>query len=225
MGRTSIHRDDRYHTYLALGVTLLLGVAFVNQTSFLYNQGRRDRAGRRSSPSSPSAAHLAMVVAGMVFIALMGFRTLGGQFSSRQPTASAPPPSSGTQRSPSTSSSGSPSTYRSELSSPAVRNTSSPVAVGPRPRFGFLTVPPRSRLASWWRPRRRSAQLRLEGLGRRPGRLLGPDGLRRDRRARRLHLGVPRRFPEALAELQGATVERARSPAPGSTCGSSPPRA
>jgi heme/copper-type cytochrome/quinol oxidase subunit 3 len=32
-----------------------------------------------------TAGHLAMVVAGMIFMALMGFRTLGGQFSSRMP--------------------------------------------------------------------------------------------------------------------------------------------
>ena len=82
----SINRDDRYHTYLALGVTLLLGVAFVNQTSFLYNQAAITIV-QAEGPLfyAVTAGHLAMVVAGMVFMALMGFRTLGGQFSSRQP--------------------------------------------------------------------------------------------------------------------------------------------
>lgn len=82
----SINRDDRYHTYLALGVTLLLGVAFVNQTSFLYNQAGITIV-QAEGPLfyAVTAGHLAMVVAGMVFMALMGFRTLGGQFSSRQP--------------------------------------------------------------------------------------------------------------------------------------------
>jgi heme/copper-type cytochrome/quinol oxidase subunit 3 len=82
----AIARDDRYHTYMALGVTLLLGVAFVNQTTFLFSF-----AGiTLSQPEGPlfyavTAGHLAMVVAGIVFILLMSFRALGGQFSSRQP--------------------------------------------------------------------------------------------------------------------------------------------
>lgn len=82
----SIARDDRPHAYLAIGVTLLLGAAFVNQTSFLY-----DQAGvTMSQPEGPlfyavTGSHLAMVLAAMAFLVLMGFRALGGQFSSRQP--------------------------------------------------------------------------------------------------------------------------------------------
>ncbi|UDY34077.1 cytochrome c oxidase subunit 3 [Dermatobacter hominis] len=82
----SIARDDRGHTYLALGVTLLLGAAFVNQTTFLYKQAAvvLDQA---EGPLfyAVTGGSLAMVVAGMIFIALMAFRALGGQFSSRQP--------------------------------------------------------------------------------------------------------------------------------------------
>ncbi|MHB1139031.1 MAG: cytochrome c oxidase subunit 3 [Microthrixaceae bacterium] len=82
----SISRDDRYHTYLALGVTLLLGIAFVNQTSFLYSEAGVTIA----QPEGPlfyavTGGHLAMVVAGLLFIVLMAFRTFGGQYSSRQP--------------------------------------------------------------------------------------------------------------------------------------------
>jgi heme/copper-type cytochrome/quinol oxidase subunit 3 len=82
----SIGRDDRYHTYLALGVTLLLGVAFVNQTTFLYDFAEVTIA-QAEGPLfyAVTAGHLAMVVAGIVFILLMAFRALGGQFSSRQP--------------------------------------------------------------------------------------------------------------------------------------------
>jgi heme/copper-type cytochrome/quinol oxidase subunit 3 len=82
----SIARDDRYHTYLALGVTLLLGIAFVNQTTFLYSE-----VGLAiTQPEGPlfyaiTGGHLAMVVAGMIFLVLMTFRTLGGQYSARQP--------------------------------------------------------------------------------------------------------------------------------------------
>lgn len=82
----SISRDDRTHTYMALGVTLLLGAAFVNQTSFLFSQA----AVTMAQPEGPlfyavTAGHLAMVVAGMLFVVLMTFRTFAGQFSSRQP--------------------------------------------------------------------------------------------------------------------------------------------
>lgn len=82
----SINRDDRYHTYLALGVTILLGAAFVNQTTFLFNQAGITIV-QAEGPIfyAVTAGHLAMVVAGLIFMALMGFRTLGGQFSSRQP--------------------------------------------------------------------------------------------------------------------------------------------
>lgn len=82
----SINRDDRYHTYMALGVTILLGAAFVNQTTFLFNQAGITIV-QAEGPIfyAVTAGHLAMVVAGLIFMALMGFRTLGGQFSSRQP--------------------------------------------------------------------------------------------------------------------------------------------
>lgn len=82
----AISRDDRYHSYMALGITMLLGVAFVNQTTFLFHM-----AGiTMDQPEGPlfyavTAGHLAMVIAGLVFLLLMSFRALGGQFSSRQP--------------------------------------------------------------------------------------------------------------------------------------------
>ncbi|HMR94605.1 MAG TPA: cytochrome c oxidase subunit 3 [Microthrixaceae bacterium] len=82
----AITRDDRTHSYLALGITLLLGAAFVNQSIFLFKQA----AVTIEQPEGPlfyavTVGSLLMVVAGMVFIALMAFRALGGQFSSRQP--------------------------------------------------------------------------------------------------------------------------------------------
>lgn len=82
----SINRDDRYHTYMALGVTILLGAAFVNQTTFLFTQAGITIV-QAEGPIfyAVTAGHLAMVVAGLLFMVLMGFRTLGGQFSSRQP--------------------------------------------------------------------------------------------------------------------------------------------
>lgn len=81
----SLRRDDRPHAYLALGVTLLLGVAFVNSTVYLYQQ--------LNLPLTASATggllyivtgtHLVMVVVGLVFIMVMGFQSLGGQLTGR----------------------------------------------------------------------------------------------------------------------------------------------
>lgn len=81
----SLRRDDRPHAYLALGLTLLLGVAFVNTTIYLYQQ--------LSLPLTSSATgallyivtgtHLVMVVVGLLFVLVMGFQSLGGQLTGR----------------------------------------------------------------------------------------------------------------------------------------------
>ena len=81
----ALRRDDRPHAYLALGLTLLLGVAFVNSTVYLYQQ--------LALPLTASATggllyivtgtHLVMVVVGLVFVMVMGFQSLGGQLTGR----------------------------------------------------------------------------------------------------------------------------------------------
>ena len=82
----SIDRDDRGHTYMALGLTLLLGAAYLNQVSFLYSQVKVTMA-QVEGPLfyATTGTHVAMVIGAMIFVVLMGFRALGGQFSSRQP--------------------------------------------------------------------------------------------------------------------------------------------
>lgn len=82
----AIARDDRYHAYMALGVTALLGIAFINQTTFLFRMAEIELA----QPEGPlfyavTVGHLAMMIAALLFLSLMAFRALGGQFSSRQP--------------------------------------------------------------------------------------------------------------------------------------------
>lgn len=81
----ALRRDDRPHAYLALGLTLLLGVAFINSTVYLYQQ--------LALPLTATAAgallyivtgtHLVMVVVGLVFVMVMGFQSLGGQLTGR----------------------------------------------------------------------------------------------------------------------------------------------
>jgi heme/copper-type cytochrome/quinol oxidase subunit 3 len=82
----AIARDDRTHAYLALGLTALFGLAVINQTVFLYNQ-----MGLVISETVPAVfiyvitgSHLVMLVFAILFVALMAFRALAGQYSSRQ---------------------------------------------------------------------------------------------------------------------------------------------
>jgi cytochrome c oxidase subunit 3 len=81
----ALRHDDRPHAYLALGLTLLLGIAFINSTVYLYTQ-----LGVPLTASATGAllivvtgTHLVMVVVGLVFIAVMGFQSLGGQLTGR----------------------------------------------------------------------------------------------------------------------------------------------
>ena len=69
----SIDRDDRGHTYMALGVTLLLGAAYLNQVSFLYTQVKVTMA-QLEGPLfyATTGTHVAMVIGAMIFWLLMG---------------------------------------------------------------------------------------------------------------------------------------------------------
>jgi heme/copper-type cytochrome/quinol oxidase subunit 3 len=81
----ALRNDDRTHAYLALGVTLLLGAAFINSTAYLYQQlGMGFTAtGTAGLLYAVTGAHVVMVFAGLVFTAVMGFQALGGQLAGR----------------------------------------------------------------------------------------------------------------------------------------------
>jgi len=81
----ALRHDDRPHAYLAVGLTLLFGVAFINSTVYLYQQLAM---GLTASTAGTllyivTGTHLVMVVVGLVFIAVMGFHALGGQLTGR----------------------------------------------------------------------------------------------------------------------------------------------
>lgn len=82
----AIRNDDRPGSYLALGITLLLGFAFLNQMAYLYSIMGLDMD--LGAPAiliyAISGAHIAMLIAAMVFVMLMAVRALGGSFTSRQ---------------------------------------------------------------------------------------------------------------------------------------------
>jgi cytochrome c oxidase subunit III len=81
----SLRRDDRPHAYLAVGLTLLFGIAFINATVYLYQQIQLPLAfsGLGALLYIVTGAHLVMVVVGLVFVAVMGFQSLGGQLTGR----------------------------------------------------------------------------------------------------------------------------------------------
>jgi heme/copper-type cytochrome/quinol oxidase subunit 3 len=85
-GLYAIARDDRPHAYLALTLTAFFGMAVITQTVYLYKQ-----MGLEIDATVPAlfiyvitGAHLVMLVVAMIFIGLMAFRALAGQYSSRQ---------------------------------------------------------------------------------------------------------------------------------------------
>ncbi len=83
----AIGRGDRRNAYLACGVTLMFGVAFINMEAYLDNILKLDVSIASPLPVlyyTITGAHLAMVVAAMFFLVLMAFRALGGQYTSRQ---------------------------------------------------------------------------------------------------------------------------------------------
>ena len=80
----SIANDDRPRAYLALGLTVLLGGAYINGMAFNYTQMGitvHDPVGLLIF--TITGMHLAMAGAGMLFVGLMAFRALGGQYSGR----------------------------------------------------------------------------------------------------------------------------------------------
>ena len=83
----AIKRNDRQQAYLAFGVTLVFGIAVLNMAAYLYSVMHLDLGIASPAPAliyTITAAHLLMLVGAMVFTALMAFRALGGEFTSRQ---------------------------------------------------------------------------------------------------------------------------------------------
>ena len=88
----SIARDERGQALWASGITLLLGLAFVNQTWFLWNNlglPLTNAAGKWFY--ALTGAHVALVALGLLYLLLMAFRVLGGSFGSRLPDGLAAP--------------------------------------------------------------------------------------------------------------------------------------
>ena len=82
----SIARDDRGHTYLALAVSGVLGLAVLNQTWFLFGQiGLKATQVEAPYLYAVTGAHLAMLIGGLAFLLVGAIQALGGSLSSRRP--------------------------------------------------------------------------------------------------------------------------------------------
>jgi len=80
----AIGRDDRRHTWMAFGAVLFVGVFHFVGTGFLYFQSGFEVATKQGAlVYGITGAHLALTGAGLLFAALMAFRTLGGQYSAK----------------------------------------------------------------------------------------------------------------------------------------------
>jgi len=82
----AIAKNDRVNAYLALGLTLMLGVATIIMTTYLWTLMKLDIASGLQGVLiyTITGAHIVMLVVAMLFVALMALRALGGQFTARQ---------------------------------------------------------------------------------------------------------------------------------------------
>ena len=82
---SAIKTNERVQAYVAVGVTLLLGGAFINGLTFCWGQvglvAGKDDFG--TYVWAITGVHLFVVIAAMVYFAVMGFRVFGGQFHAR----------------------------------------------------------------------------------------------------------------------------------------------
>lgn len=80
-------RDDRQQAYLALGLTVVFGLAVINMAAYLYTVMGLDMSVASVTPVliyTITGAHLVALAGAIVFTGLMAFRALGGQYTSRQ---------------------------------------------------------------------------------------------------------------------------------------------
>ncbi|MDZ7734411.1 MAG: cytochrome c oxidase subunit 3 [Acidimicrobiia bacterium] len=82
----AIVRNDRVNAYVAMGLTIVFGVAFVNSQGFLYSQMGLVVADSAQAMLvyAITGTYLAMLGIAMLYLAVTAFRALGGQFTPTQ---------------------------------------------------------------------------------------------------------------------------------------------
>ena len=81
----ALRNDDRVHAYLAFGLSILLGIAYIPTVVYGWQQFG---VGVTSSTQALliftiTGLHVAMAGVGLAFLAVMAFRALGGQLTGR----------------------------------------------------------------------------------------------------------------------------------------------
>lgn len=83
----SMKNDDRANTYIAVAISLLFGLAYIAQTAYLLTLMELpiagDPTGRAPLIYGVIGAHLAITGAAMGYLAIMGIRSLGGNYSAK----------------------------------------------------------------------------------------------------------------------------------------------
>ena len=80
----AIGHNDRRHTWLAFGATLVVGAFHIVGMAYLYSQiGMAVATTQGALFYAVTGAHVVMVGAAMLFAAVMAFRTLGGRYSAK----------------------------------------------------------------------------------------------------------------------------------------------
>ncbi|HJL90033.1 MAG TPA: cytochrome c oxidase subunit 3 [Acidimicrobiales bacterium] len=81
----SVINNDRIHSYLAMAITAVMGVAMLNQTVFYFNDIALpiDHSEATTFLFVIVGAHMAMVLVGVFWLGLLLLRALGGQDTSR----------------------------------------------------------------------------------------------------------------------------------------------
>lgn len=82
---SAVRNDDRSNSYLAYAISLVFGVAYLAQTSYLFTIMQIEiMADERSALLyGIIGAHMVLMLAAMGFALIVGLRTLGGDYSSR----------------------------------------------------------------------------------------------------------------------------------------------
>ena len=83
---SAVRNDDRVNSYLALGLTLLFGFAYLNMLVYLWSQAGLDVDANIQSVLiyGITGAHFVMALVAMLFVGLMAFRALAGGYDARQ---------------------------------------------------------------------------------------------------------------------------------------------
>lgn len=80
----AVGKNDRQMAYVALGLTIFFGVAVINATTFLYTQSAIPAATTMGLLFyCITGSLIVLIIAGMVYAAVMTFRTLGGEYKGR----------------------------------------------------------------------------------------------------------------------------------------------